>query len=65
MVYQLRGCIFIPAQIQNLIAHDFRNSALCIEIIWNYHLNLFYNIGTGIDEFINKQKMKNKLYGSY
>ncbi|KNZ57729.1 uncharacterized protein VP01_2087g3 [Puccinia sorghi] len=28
--WQLRGCIFIPAQIENLIAHDFRNSELCI-----------------------------------
>ncbi|KNZ63520.1 hypothetical protein VP01_11331g1 [Puccinia sorghi] len=47
MVYQLKGCIFIPAPIQNLIAHDFRNSELCIEIIWYYNLNIFYNIGTG------------------
>ncbi|KNZ55943.1 hypothetical protein VP01_2539g1, partial [Puccinia sorghi] len=31
-------------------AHDFRNSELFIEIILNYHLNVFYNIGKGIDE---------------
>jgi len=51
MVYQVRGCIFNVAQIKNLTAHEFRNSELCIKIIWNYNSNVFYNIGTGIYTF--------------